>query len=641
MVELAVALPVAGTLLHVQELLLVARAVRDSGRMLVSSATYDQKDKKDDDLGVSDELSEDTVNTILDRVWLADPQVLCCPPVRHVMLLVLRALEQSRKHLQDGITDRVLSALRSTEELNLTDVMRAEYAGRFMPGNPLLCLSVVDATIRCRLTRYFGTKSTEVDKDKRKGAVEIEFVVGLLCSSDVNVRDAAIKSTKKFFGDSDSDSEGVKMLTAKDQEALEQLWAGVAKALAVEAYHPNVRRLVRLFCRIGGLRTNADRQLVSPEPLWCLLRKLCYDMAGVSNDVRAGALEAMGHLVRLVCLGERDALGPTYSSKLEEYVSLLENAVAPEQPMLTAAAAATSLAVSGVLSCFLESSGDISHCWKVLGEGLATIYVRLLFVTLMLLQDDDQRVRASVAYTWAKAIKSASIGRDSEEVVAPSIGRGARVDMCATESILERLSVLSESAGDEGSVAEQFTSDLMRVIEEISHIDVGGLLMALSVAGEGDQDIDAGDNEGGGLVFDKEDRKRFHEPVPFACITGPYLKTALGTIRTRGGVVPQSVTLALVRVLNGLSGALEALAGSPQAAPRLTWLPAVYQGIVASAVTGAAAVGHVFAGGTVLCSDEIARALKACKKFNEVLGRDDRLHPEVLSAVERMLTSEV
>ena len=149
--KLAVALPVAGTLLQVQELLLVARAVRDSGRMSVSSAMSDHKDKKDGDLGVSDELSEDTVNTNLDRVWLADPQVLRCPPVRYVLLLLLRALEQSREHLRDGINDRVLSTLRSTEERNLTDVIRTENAGRFVTGNPLLGSAVVDATIRRRL----------------------------------------------------------------------------------------------------------------------------------------------------------------------------------------------------------------------------------------------------------------------------------------------------------------------------------------------------------------------------------------------------------------------------------------------------------------------------------------------------------
>ena len=650
----------AGTLLQVLELLKAARAVQSDARISDSSVMLDHQEKKDeckaetnDAPGVTQRSSDDIAMTILDRVWLADPETSRCPPVRDVMLQLLKTLYDSREHLHENIVRcRVLSSLRSAEELNLTDATGNESSGRrFVPGGSLLVSAMVDSSIRRRLDETLTTQQRGVDvasgveEKQSEWDGRVAFVVDLLCHFDVDVRDAAIKSTKKFFGDNG----GGRIASRMDQGALRQLLAGAAKALAAEAHPPNVRRLVRLLCRIG-LRLDVHREPVPVEPLWCHLRSMCDGATPVTGDVRAGALEAMGTIVRLGNESSR-------TSRLREYVGLLEGANDPEQPMLTTAAAAASLAASGVLSYSVLSDEIGDRCWGS-DKALAAIHARLLFVALMLLQDDDQRVRACVSRTCAGAADGAPIARNCVQTDVTSIkGGGGRVDLLMTELVLTRLTVLSESETDaDGSVAKQFSLDLIRAIEAISSANVERLLAALSPSAGGDEETtdtcrgrgghqdDSGadkvwEDGNGGHIFDREERKQFHEPVLFACAAGPYLKRALLAMKKRGDGVPRVVSLGFARVLEGLSKSLKALTDSPRAAARVTWVPEVYQGIVAaSAAVGAAALGSAMKDREGGWSKEATRVLGACKKLDQVLGGDEGLHPGVLNAVHEVMS---
>lgn len=287
-----------------------------------------------------------------------------------------------------------------------------------------------------------GTGIGESGEDAR----QLDLLMGLMSSTDVDVRDAVIKATKKFFGHG-----ALQKADTESCKASLLVWAGASKSLSTETYPPNVRRLVRLLARVGlHLR---DCSLPPPvDQLWDHLRRLCDDERG-SEDVHAGALEVMGVIVRLGEAQERQRTSDedgfwAVSRQVDDYASLLELVVGSAQPVVTRKAAVASLSSSGLLKTLATSAAATpvpsSGCSKSpssigrretsmpssasvrQGDGLAdsgsSACVRLWFVALSLLQDDEQSVRACAARACAAAATSVS---SSAKGAAGSTGENA------------------------------------------------------------------------------------------------------------------------------------------------------------------------------------------------------------------------
>ena len=582
---------------------------------------------------------------VLDLVWLADPSRSPCPPIRHAMLNVLQVLAE----FGGGSVAKVQSALQTAREDNFSHAVRTGSGGRVVPGRSVLVAAVVGAAVRSRLGRALVGEADRVGGSCSGGegtetspAEEVEFAVSLWTSDDMDVRDAAIKATKKFFGPGrDRKAGGV------SQEVSLLVWAAAAHALMAEVHPPNVRRLVRLLARVGLCLRRSS--LSDPAGLlWDHLRRLCGDgQAGGSEEVHAGALEVMGVIVRL---GKSVADGESRPSvDFDEYAGLLECAADAFQPVSTRAASAASLASSRLLAMsspgHVDSRGGPGAC----GVGA---FVRLWFVALSLLQDDDERVRICAAQACADTADSSSSEKDvSGGGKWGSLRGGGRVGIFAVDRALARLSGLAEDP--DGRAAEHFALNLLRVLAVTS--EAGGEIIPATLNDEvnvgavtdagvggggfggGDVDEDVGEaSEDGEMIFGREERNRFQEPGLFACVAAPYLLRALVALDARDQPLPASVMQGMSGVLHGLAEKLESLRDSASA----TWLPAVYRGIISASAAGGAVLEFMASrhdrkhnGGDVDLLKQVARAVKACEGFEAVLGRNESAHPEVSRGV--------
>lgn len=358
-------------------------------------------------------------------------------------------------------TSSVQSALRSAEELNFSyeaasSIGSADGRCRTLPGRSVLVSAVAGAAVRHRLESatlgrgIFSCPATGAGltisspAEPRNGACiveedtntkveepievkQVQLAADMLSSPDVDIRDAAIKATKKTFG---AASTLRKAGDLSPQVSL-KVWAGAATALMAETHPPNIRRLVRLLSRVGFHLQGCCLSSPMVNQLWDHLRGLC---EFGSDDVHAGALEVMGVVMRL---GEapatEDESGPSCSAlRLDEYTSLLEGGVDSAQPVVTRAAVAASLASSGLLK---TASTTAAPTIKSASVGLSTAAAaaasttsvdlkckqeevradcragtstRLWFVALSLLQDDDESVRINSSRACAAAIDHSS-----------------------------------------------------------------------------------------------------------------------------------------------------------------------------------------------------------------------------------------
>lgn len=319
--------------------------------------------------------------------------------------------------------------LRTARGTNFRDATDEGAPGRHVPGQSLLTSYAVTSVVRDRLNFVFLRRACQhahlaVDDvgrvrgdreeaaasndhviGKRDSAVfaspmeETELVARLLSHADTDVREAAIKTTKKWFGArlrhrglSSDPAAGtdVEYVTVRntwpilEAACLSRLWEAGAKAVGSETHPPNMRRLLRLLSRAGSWLGGYSRCAAvakSATQLWEFLCTLCDDGSGVggagaAGNIHAAALEAMGGLIRLAGKGGIEETGDVdpeanpkanrrngdekISSEIEDpnrnfhadigvYARLLEFAAEPEQPASTRVAAAQSLASSGLL----------------------------------------------------------------------------------------------------------------------------------------------------------------------------------------------------------------------------------------------------------------------------------------------------
>lgn len=463
----------------------------------------------------------------------------------------------------DGVRDSTMStvhsALRSAEELNFSHeatshVGSADGRCRALPGRSVLASTVAAAVVRRRLEsstiggetsrRDYSASGTSVNAgssaesrssacieenmiakvEEPNEAERLQLVADMLSSSDVDVRDAAIKATKKAFGAAGT----LRKAGGLSSRASLLVWAGAATALMAETHPPNIRRLVRLLSRVGFHLQGCCLPSPMAHKLWDHLRGLC--QIG-SEDVHAGALEVMGVVMRLdEAPAAEDESGPSCSAlRLDEYTSLLEDGVDSAQPVVTRAAVAASLASSGLLktastaaaSAGTSASADPSTvpAAAALTTGVAFdreqdevrvdrdagTCTRLWFVALSLLQDDDEGVRDCTSRACAAAashgmsttvgaggsagesvLHTASNKKFVESFTAPPKQTcfffeppdlvltsqcclfscptsGGRVDLCAVDRVLSHLAAIAENDGG-GRAAEHFVSNLLRVL---------------------------------------------------------------------------------------------------------------------------------------------------------------------------------
>lgn len=339
-------------------------------------------------------------------------------------------------------TSNIQSALRSAEELNFSHeatshIRPADGRCRALPGRSVLVSAVAGAVVRHRLesctpgretlTRGYAASvaspnvgsaeeprnsNTSTEMAEPTEADQLQLVADMMSSPDVDVRDAAIKATKKAFGAAGALGRGGGL----SPRASLLVWAGAATALMAETHPPNIRRLVRLLSRVGFRLQGCCIPWPIVHQLWEHLRGLCEYGSG---DVHAGALEVMGVVMRLgMATAAEDESAPTCSAlRRDEYTSLLEDGVDSAQPVVTRAGAAVSLASSGLLKTAsaagapttASASADPSNATAPgamatgvdlnekqeevrVGRGAGTS-TRLWFVALSLLQDDDEGVR--------------------------------------------------------------------------------------------------------------------------------------------------------------------------------------------------------------------------------------------------------
>ena len=655
----------AGTLLQITELLLAARTSQGGDHLSETSAIDKTRDEEEDSLSPPkadhrpDSLLEKVAMTagaaLLNLLWLTDPALSPCPPVQHAMLNLLQVLTSFAGDGR-GFVGKVRSALKTSWEVNFADAIQPGSAGRVVPGRSVLVAAVVDAAVRRRLGRALvqeaGSASggpTNEEGGETLPADEVQFAASLLTSPDTDVRDSAIKATKKFFGP----GLGHDRKPRVSQEASLLVWAAAANALMLDVHPPNVRRLVRLLSRVG-LCLRGCSLPGSVGLLWDHLRGLCEDgAAGGSEEVHAGALEVMGVIVRL---GKPVAEGSRCAVDFGEYADLLEAAADALMPVSTRAASAASLASSRLLG-----TAAPRHIEGRTGPGECDVsaFVRLWFVALSLLQDDAERVRICAARACADAADSSPSEVNTGGDVSASAEGGGRVDLFAVDLALARVAGLAENPRDDGRAAEQFALNLLRVLaspletsgENLAaihnnvNVDAATDADAGAVAQEfGGGDVDMGNGEAsedGEMIFGHEERNQFQEPGLFSRVAAPYLLRALLALDARDRMLPGAVVEGMAGVLNGLAEKLEGLKDSPSA----TWLPAVYLGVISATAVGGAVLeftvsrhdrkhdGDRRREGDVDLSREIDRAVKACEDFEAVLDGNVDVHPEVSRGV--------
>lgn len=610
---------------------------------------------------------------VLNLLWLADPALSPCPPIRHAMINVLQVLAGFRGDGR-GSKDNTRSALKTAWEVNFADAVRPGSAGRFVPGRSVLVAAVVGAAVRCRLGKAlvreagfsaYGGVTNEVGGAETSPSKEMQFSASLLTSADADVRDSAIKATKKFFGPGSGHDRTARV----SQEGSLLVWAAAANALMFEAHPPNVRRLVRLLSRVG-LCLRGCSLPGSVGLLWDHLCGLCENgVAGGSEEVHAGALEVMGVIVRL---GKPAAEGSprSFAVDLNEYAGLLEDAADVLMPVSTRAASAASLASSQLLG----TAAAPGHVDGRSGPGACDVgaFMRLWFVALSLLQDDEERVRICAARACADAADDAADAANAADSSPSEVKAGGgvstyskgggRVDLFAVDLALARLAGVAEDPRDNGRAAEQFALNLLRALAsapEASGENLAAMHDSVNVdaaagagAGEGarefggggvDEGIGEASDEDGGMIFGREERNQFQEPGLFAGVAAPYLLRALLALDARDRTLPGAVVQGMAGVLDGLAEKLESLRDSPSA----SWLPAVYLGITSATAVGGAVLeftvsrhgrkddgdGDGGRKGDVELRREVARAVKACEHFEAVLGGNECVHPEVSRGV--------
>eukprot|EP00903_Cladosiphon_okamuranus_P018216 g16755.t1 len=608
-----------GTLLKVSELLLAIRASTSGGDGQLSETTNNSTWMSKSQAQVE--------SAVLRLLWLADPTKSRCPLVRHAMLQVLEVLGGLKTDAtRESNLSSVQSALRSAEELNFSHEATSRMGsanGRALPGRSVLVSAVAAAVIRRRLEeftpdrgtsrRVYAASGASINAGSKAGpsssacivekninpmveepirAEQLQLVADMLSSSDVDIRDAAIKATKKAFGAAGN----LRKVGDVSSSASLSVWASAATALMAETHPPNIRRLVRLLSRVGVHLRGCCLPSAMINQLWEHLRGL-YE--GGSEDVRAGALEVMGVVMRL---GEapttEDENGPSFSTlRFDEYTSLLEGGVGSAQPVATRAAVATSLASSGLLlktastaavSITTSAPANLSTAAgaRVTGvnvnrkqdevsvdRGVGTS-TRLWFVALSLLQDDDESVRNCASRACATATD-----HGSSTTAGARGSAGGRVDLCAVDRVLSHLAAIAESDGG-ACAAEHFVLNLVRALDgtpKTTNTPADTGLIGVGVTSHGRfemEDEGIGENEDEDMIFGHEQRKQFQEPTVFARVAAPYLCRALLALDARGGsaVFPEAVLLGLARVLGSLSDKLEEL-DDPRSA---TWHPGVY-----------------------------------------------------------------
>ena len=357
---------------------------------------------------------------------------------------------------KDGVSS-VQSALRNAEELNFSHeaaarIVSAQDRRRTVPGRSVLVSAVAAAVVRRRLgsfapgrgasRRVYGASGASINAgpaaepsssaciiEENPNPIveepleeELQLVADMLSSPDVDVRDAAIKATKKAFGAAGT----LWQAGGLSSRASGLVWAGAATALVAETHPPNIRRLVRLLSRVGVHVRGCCLPSPTAHQLWDHLRGLC---ERGSEEVHAGALEVMAVVMRL---GESPASenenGLSCSAlRLDEYTRLLEGGVKSAQPVVTRVAVAASLASSGLLlktastaaapiTTSTSADPSTSAAARPPGANLrrkqedvredrgAGISTRLWFVALSLLQDDDEGVRNRASRACAIAI---------------------------------------------------------------------------------------------------------------------------------------------------------------------------------------------------------------------------------------------
>ncbi|CAN0161291.1 unnamed protein product [Ectocarpus sp. 6 AP-2014] len=701
---------------------------------------------------------------VLELSWLADPMQSRCPPIRSAMLQVLEVLSgfETDRGRRIPTPGAVQSALNRAEEMNFSletgPQIRPSGDRRVVPGRSVLASAVVGAVIRRRLTLAFngcgaaaepragtdvslgkgaamnpaadtreiagesatgvvasanpgvGGASARVTTAPGKNKVEeghetsevtqARYVAELLSTPDVDVRDAAIKATKKVFGE---DSRRRNLVMSPQGSYL--IWAGAAKALMEENHPPNVRRLVRLLARVGLHLRGYCLPPAAVDSLWKHLRRL-FDGEGGPGEAQAGALEVMGVIIRLdrrqrlvdEIQADEEGGSSFIAVRVEEYASFLERAVGPAQPVVARAAAAASLVSSGILSTPAPTSttctagaaaarptstassaagndtkgeaGSIprlgaaagntaSGQHREQGSNLSSgTFGRLWFVALSLLQDDDERVRSFAARFCSAAVSSNS----SPARGAPDVAGGC-VDLCAVDLVLAHLASLAKEGG--ACTAEDLVLNLLRVFDGMlakcsirAGPSLGGIGdgAAAGMKGVGvispshDDDIDdlAGGDGDADIIFGREERSQFQEPTLFAGVAAPYLCRALEALD--GGedsipVFPEPVSQGLVDVLGKFAGIFEGLS----CLTSLAWEPGVYQGVMCSALIGASLMEYLSSRGCriesggrdetagIELSGQVRRAKEACECFESGIGGSKGSHPAVSEVVARTL----
>lgn len=672
---------IIGTLLQVLELLQAARVAQGNGQHVKTGTNLERRGNAGpaqaaDSFGaLLRNIATQGSSAALEVLWLVDPSRSPCLPIRHAMLRVLEELASIVTNTMGGATggatgdaQPLQSALHTAQELNFAEAIRPGSPGRRVPGRSLLVSAVVTAALQHRFGQVIvGDSQQGIVLERPVAGVgaelsnqELQFVLSLLRSSDVDVRDAAIKATKRAFGSRlllhDSGT------AAFSEESLLQVWVAAAEALTTEAHPPNMRRLVRLLVRVGcGLRRGSLP--ASSRPLWNHLRGLCDGSSAVgSEDFHGGALEVMGIMVRLGKPNPDRGDDSSSAVDMDLFAKSVESAASADQPVSMRAAAAASLASSGLLNAVVPSGESHDRHER---DSVYT-FVRLWFVALTLLQDDNQGVRLCAARACT-AMESISVGAGGDKDLSGSSG-GGRVEMCAVNLVLARLAAMAESRQDGGRTAEKFALNLLNVLSSMPGTNPEELVLMVSAGREkdcaagaypqGNAGLDEStlDENNGSAIFGREERNQYQEPALFACVAAPYLSRALAALDPTEGAFGEPVRAGLIHVLDQLADNLEALIGLLGRMSSATWLPGVYQGMIASLAVGTAvlesAVKHgcrergVVTGGATTCGDardgvvlaaEVARVANACSEFEAAFGGDKRVHPTISSAIVRAL----
>ncbi|CAN0105723.1 unnamed protein product [Scytosiphon promiscuus] len=701
----------AGTLLQVLELLLAALACKSYGQ---HSGKSDSSTPSAGTLKASAKLSKQSA-AMLELLWLADPTLSRCPPIRHAML---RVMEVSR--FVDCPNQTVKSALSIAHEVNLSHetIWRIGSSSpspspspstncRVVPGRSPLLSTAAGSVLRRHLLPFCaetgtmsngersvsnrvapGSRSSsdlaaycranpentlhDVDPGVRQGVIggiephvgtgvgnheedarQLEFLMALMCSTDVDVRDAVIKATKKFFGDS------AVRKTAMSRAGSLQVWTGAAKSLLAETHPPNVRRLVRLLARVGFHLQ--DGALPAPvDKLWHHLGRLCDDEGG-SGTVHAGALEVMGLMVRLgEAQGRKLAFDEdnscVVSRRVDDYVRLVEFAVTSAQPVVTRAAAVASLASSGLLKSLATAAGArpgpsgvrtqspsigvhregtnvpfkaFGRQGERLADWASTVCMRLWFVALTLLQDDEQSVRACAA----RACTAAATAPSPPGTEATGMAGGGRVDLCAVDFALAYMATIAGNMG--GGASTQLVVHLMQMLDDILTACGTRGPLDTKTSWEGAQD---------GMIFGQEERHGLQEPTLFASVAAPYLRRALVALDSgddRIVILPGVVVLKLTSLLRGLAASIQRFGGPS----RTSWQPELYHGVVSSSAVGAAVLAFFDSrdcrgrtakscgNETQLLRLELARVCKMFGDLAATFGGSEAAHPGVSAGI--------